>query len=95
MNITVNYGQTTLDVTVQGTGDISQMMVVVALNGLSLTDDLIPGATLVVPAYDPAQKKVVNYFSVPANYPASGLSAIQQTSEGIDYWFIGLDFQIS
>jgi hypothetical protein len=95
MSIAVNYGQTILDVTVQGTGDISQMLVVAALNELSLTDELVPGATLEVPTYDPSLKKTVNYFSVPANFPASGISAIQQVSDGIGFWYIGLDFQVS
>jgi hypothetical protein len=95
MSITANYGQTIPDITVQGTGDISQMVVVAALNNYSLTDDLMPGAQLAVPPYDPSLKKVVNYFSIPANFPASGVSAAQQVSDGIGYWLIGLDFQIS
>ena len=98
--ITVLHNQSLLDIAVQYTGTIENAFKIAVANGLSLTDELQPGAQLIIPADAEMNNDVVNYFSAKGIQPATGLTEndllIEQTVQrGIGYMQIGKTFKVS
>ncbi len=98
--ITVLNNQSLLDIAVQYTGTIENAFKIAVANGLSLTDDLEPGAQLIIPADVEMNSDVVNYFSAKGVQPATGLTEndlliAQTVQRGIGYMQIGKTFKVS
>ena len=81
--------QTFSDFVVQATGDDEQLFITAMLNGVGITDDIIPGTTL---KFEVSNKKVAKDLSDKA------LDIITQQNltqpGGIDYMQIGTSFKI-
>ena len=98
--ITVLNNQSLLDIAVQYTGTIENAFKIAVANGLSLTDDLEPGAQLIIPADAEMNNDVVSYFSAKGIQPATGLTEndlliAQTVQRGIGYMQIGKTFKVS
>lgn len=71
MNITARYNQTLIDMALQGAGDVEQCMNVAALNNLSLTATLTPGAIVTTPDATGDKQKLQKFFNTSPYNPAS------------------------
>jgi hypothetical protein len=93
--VTVEQGQNMLDVALQHCGNTSAAFAIAKLNGLSLTDDLIAGSSLIIP--DVVEPAMVQYLSDNNIVPATGTSLIGEVEApgGIDYMAIEVDFIVS
>ena len=88
-SINVQPGQTLEDIAIQYCGDYSAIFQLAKLNGLSLTDDLVPGQALVLPAA--VNARVRSVYADRRYVPASGVEVVE---EGIGYWGIEYDFVV-
>jgi len=93
MEIVVDQGQSLFDVAVQHCGSTSAVFDIAVLNGLSITDKLLPGTTLLIPA--PVDSGLVQYVLINGFIPATDLTEAGEIPDGIDYWAIGIDFIVS
>lgn len=88
--VVVEPGQSLADIAIQWCGNTAEWPSIAALNGVGLTDTLSVGTAIIVPA--PNDKRVAQYFKRGGYKPSTGeITAL----EGIDYWFIELDFKVS
>jgi hypothetical protein len=83
-SIIIQPGQTLADIAIQWCGSLSAWPLIAALNGLGFTDLLTAGTSLLVP--EATEKRTAQYF-------AQGGYITEL--EGIDYWYIELDFKVS
>ncbi len=84
--------QSLFDIAIQTSGSIEAVFNLAIANGLSITDDLVPGQTLVnAPVVD---KGIADYYRVKALTPATALKQ-GENSEGIEIWAIERDFIVS
>ena len=88
------------DISIRYTGTIENAFKIAVANGLSLTDELGPGAQLIIPADAEMNSDVVNYFSAKGIQPATGLTEndlliAQTVQRGIGYMQIGKTFKVS
>ncbi len=100
MKVIVLNNQSLIDVAIQHTGTIENAFKIAVANGLSLTDDLEPGAQLIIPADVEMNNDVVSYFSAKGIQPATGLTEndlliAQTVQRGIGYMQIGKTFKVS
>ncbi|MFT3750973.1 MAG: hypothetical protein QM768_21850 [Agriterribacter sp.] len=91
--VKVLYQQTITDIAIQEMGDAGRAIEIAALNELSLTDELTPGQELQLPDYDITKTDVVQLFTNRALAPAS-MDDAMSLDEGIDFWAIGIDFEV-
>lgn len=91
----VEHGQNLLDVAVHRCGAFAAVIGLALLNNISITDDLLPGSSLLLP--EPVEPEVVKYFADGKIIPATAedVSGTPEHLEGIDYWTISLDFKVS
>lgn len=89
IGIVVQPGQTLADISVQWCGSADAWANIASLNGISITDELVAGDVLLVPVA--TDKRTAKFFKDGQFVPASGNASL---IEGIDYWFIELDFKI-
>jgi hypothetical protein len=68
-------GQSILDIAIQACGSATAAFALAVANGLSVTDDLIPGQDLVVPAV--VNSDVVTYYVNNGIVPVTGVNDIQ------------------
>lgn len=89
-------GQTLVDIAMQELGEASRVMELAVLNGIKVTDALIPGQTVEVMDFDTAKRSVVLLFADDANKPASGgmCDVVGGTGSGISFWAIESDFVV-
>jgi LysM repeat protein len=101
MQVTVLNNQSLFDVAIQYYGTVEASVSIAILNGISITDELVPGQVLNVPVIDYGFSDVANYFNIEKIEPATGTSVydiynedgeITTPLEGIDYWGIEYDF---
>ena len=95
--VIVKSGQTLLDIALQEKGSIEAIEEIAALNGLSVTDELIAGAVLEIPA-STWNKLVENYCRDNDVSPSTALSADNledMWKGGIGFMVIGVDFEIA
>ena len=93
-NVEVQYGQTIIDICIQELGDASRVFEVAELNNMGITSDLIAGTLITVPDYAPEKSSIVKLFSNPALKPAS-IQTENEDEEGIEFWAIEDDFEVS
>jgi len=93
-NFRLSENQSLLDVAVQTSGTLSAVFELALINGLSVTDDLMPGQSLEL--VDESNADVVNYYTARNLTPATALTAddklVAAELEGISYWAINVDF---
>ena len=97
--ITVLNNQSLFDISIRYTGTIENAFKIAVANGLSLTDELEPGAQLIIPEVE-MNNDVVNYFAGKGIQPATGLTEndlliAQTVQRGIGYMQIGKTFKVS
>lgn len=89
--ITVASRQSILDIAIQHCGSVEAAFQIALLNNLALTDELVPGQQIEIPAV--VNSSVVQYYEVNNIQPATALTE-DETPGGIGYWIIELDFEI-
>ena len=94
--ITVLNNQSLFDISIRYTGTIENAFKIAVANGLSLTDEIEPGAQLIIPADVEMNNDVVNYFAAKGIQPATGFEfddiEITPELEGISYWILNKNF---
>lgn len=98
--ITVLNNQSLFDISIRYTGTIENAFKIAVANGLSLTDELEPGAQLIIPSDVEMNNDVVSYFSAKGIQPATGLTEYDlnianTVQRGIGYMQIGKTFKVS
>lgn len=71
MKVTVLSNQTLTDIAIQVYGNAQGVMVLALENGLSVTDELMPGQVLVCSADRVMDKGIVRYYGVNGIRPAT------------------------
>lgn len=97
MKATVKDRQTLADIALQYGGELSAIMEIALMNGLSLTDALADGQTLEVPDR-PADERVVSRYRVKKIEPATELSVEEMAAcpyGGINFMGIEIGFVVS
>lgn len=94
MNVIVGAYQTLIDLAIQERGTVKAVFEMAVLNGISITDDLIPGNTIDydVPTVD---IEMLAFYTSKQYKPATALDAaalFNANPSGIDYMIIGTDF---
>lgn len=91
--IKVSEGQTFLDLAMQYLGDVMRADEIAVLNGLALTEDLAPGTEIEIPAIEADKTPITAAFSERGLIPASrDEDFVGDIDDGIDYWYIEVDF---
>ncbi len=89
--------QSLFDVAVERLGSAEAAFALALKNGLSITDALTPGQTILLA--DVADADVSGYFTSRAIRPATAKAETtgggELVNEGIGYWAIGIDFIVS
>lgn len=97
MNTTVKNGQSLFDIALQMCGSAESAFELALMNGLALSDELVNGQVLEVPAV--AEKQIVQQYAVDNVFPATAITPEQYNEtivgEGIEFWGIEYDFIIS
>lgn len=98
--IIVLNNQSLFDISIRYTGTIENAFTIAVANGLSLTDELEPGAQLIIPADVEINNDVVSYFASRGMQPATGLTETDKmiantVQRGIGYMQIGKTFKVS
>lgn len=94
-NAKVAEGQTIFDVAIQRLGSCEAAFKLALLNKLSVTDELTPGLSLMLP--EPWDNDIFNYYTNKALIPRTEALAEENEilNEGIGYWAIDVDFIVS
>jgi hypothetical protein len=96
MQITALNNQSLLDVAIRHCGTVEAVVDIAILNNISITDDLVPGQLIALPAKDYGNQEVINYFSGNKIDPATALTeehtALIEGNSGIGFWEIGNNF---
>ncbi|MCZ2141064.1 MAG: hypothetical protein LC096_06680 [Bacteroidia bacterium] len=87
----VEQGQCLVDMAIQYNGNALAIFDIALINGISLTEDIVPGQELKETAV--LDNRIKNYFSKITPARGSDIDTLEQ--QGIGYWYIGLDFIIS
>ena len=95
--VIVQNGQSVFDIAIQKCGVIDAAYDIAILNGISITDTLIGGTVLQIPAV--VNKDVVNTFTLGNIEPATAMTTEQYNNtirgEGIDFWAVEIDFVVN
>lgn len=98
--IIVLHNQSLFDISIRYTGTIENAFKIAVANALSLTDELEPGAQLIIPEDVIINNDVVNYFAAKNIQPATGLTEADKmmantVQRGIGYMKISKSFKVS
>jgi len=97
--ITVLHNQSLLDLALQHTGTIESVFELAGANALNITDDVVAGKTLVLPAEAFTNKDILGYYTAKNLQPATAFSKedeqVFEILEGISIWLINLDFVVT
>ena len=97
--ITVLHNQSLLDLALQHTGTIESIFELAEANTLNISDDVVAGKTLVLPAEAFTNKDILGYYTAKNLQPATAFSKedeqVFERLEGISIWVINLDFIVS
>ena len=82
---------------VQELGDASRAFELAELNQMSISDDLQPGTTLIIPDPDSNKLNLIRIFSIKAFAPASADTSndLISSDSGIDYDAIEIDLIVT
>ena len=99
MTITVLHNQSLLDLALQHTGTIEIIFELAEANTLNISDDVVAGNTLVLPAEAFTNKDILGYYTTKNIQPATAFTKedeqVFERLEGISIWAINLDFVVS
>jgi len=99
MIVTVLHNQSLLDLALQHTGTIESIFECAEANALNISDDVVAGKTLVLPAEAFTNKDILAYYTAKNLQPATAFSKedeqVFERLEGISIWAINLDFVIT
>lgn len=99
MTITVLHNQSLLDLALQHTGTIESIFEFAEANSFNITDDVVAGKTLVLPAEAFTNKDILSYYTAKKIQPATAFTKedeqVFERLEGISIWAINLDFVVS
>ncbi|WP_314083926.1 hypothetical protein [Capnocytophaga gingivalis] len=99
MIVTVLHNQSLLDLALQHTGTIESIFELAEANTLNISDDVVAGKTLVLPAEAFTNKDILGYYTAKNLQPATAFSKedeqVFERLEGISIWAINLDFIVS
>lgn len=99
MQITALHNQSLLDLALQHTGTIDSVFEFASANSLNITDDVVAGKTLVLPAEAFSNKDILAYYTAKNLQPATAFTKedeqVFERLEGISIWAINLDFIVS
>lgn len=91
-------GQTLLDIALQLTGNADNALIIALNEGLSLTDDLVPGQKLAEEHTGSIDHNTLAYYQQRNLHPATAITIEQQTETpygGIGFMGIEVDFIVS
>ena len=92
---TVLHNQTLLDFAIQHTGNVTNAFEIAMANSISVSDELIAGSTLIIPATVVNDTDVLQYYASRAIQPATDITQYgesEETPEGISVWVIDQNF---
>lgn len=99
MIVTVLHNQSLLDLALQHTGTIESVFELAGANALNITNDVVAGKTLILPAEAFTNKDILAYYTAKNLQPATAFSKedeqVFERLEGISIWAINLDFVIT
>ena len=99
MIVTVLHNQSLLDLALQHTGTIESIFEMAGANALNITDDVVAGNTLVLPAEAFTNKDILGYYTAKNIQPATAFSKedeqVFERLDGISIWAINLDFVVT
>jgi len=92
----VSNSQSLLDIALQYTGSAETALDIALANGISLSDDLEPGATLTLPDSQ-GNRAMTQYYTVNNIMPATAIESSPEAQPlgGINYMGIEIDFIVS
>lgn len=94
MKKVVEHSQSVYDTVIQHYGNLDSLFEFIALNNLSVTDDLKYGSEIEIG--DPVSNQVIETFIEKKITPATDFDSEKELlPEGIGYWTIGTDFVVS
>lgn len=91
----VDQGQWLRDVAIQHAGSISELLTIALANDLSITDDITPASSLVIP--NVVDAPLVKYLNDNGYVPATGFSPEDEQAirGGISYMGITRNFKVT
>ena len=92
----VLQGQTLIDIAIQELGSAEGAYGLAALNGLSVTDELVPGLELQLPTV--TNKSISDYYTNKGIKPATYITAntiLPENEGGVEFWAIETEFLVS
>jgi len=99
MTITALHNQSLLDLALQHTGTIESVFQFAEANSFNITDDVVAGKPLVLPAEAFTNKDILSYYTAKNLQPATAFTKadeqVFERLEGISIWAINLDFIVS
>ena len=99
MTITAQHNQSLLDLALQHTGSIESVFEFAEANAINITDDVVAGKTLALPAEVFTNKDILAYYMAKNLQPATAFSKedeqVFERLEGISIWAINLDFIVT
>ena len=99
MTITVLHNQSLLDLSLQHTGTIESIFEFAEANTLNITDDVVAGKILALPAEAFTNKDILAYYTAKNLQPATAFTKedeqVFERQEGISIWAINLDFIVT
>nr|DAT28927.1 MAG TPA: hypothetical protein [Caudoviricetes sp.] len=99
MTITALHNQSLLDLALQHTGTIESVFEFAEANTLNITDDVVVGNNLVLPAEAFTNKDILGYYTAKNLQPATAFTKedekVAKRLEGISIWAINLDFVVT
>lgn len=94
----VLHNQSLLDFAIQHTGNVTNAFEIAIANGISISDDISSGSTLIIPDSVVMDVDIRNYYQSKAIQPATAITTSvidgepETQLEGISYWAIYDDF---
>ncbi|MGG7468673.1 hypothetical protein [Chryseobacterium arthrosphaerae] len=98
MTVTVLHNQTLLDIAIQYTGIVKNSFDIAVYNGISVSDTLVYGASLIIPDDLEIDIDTVNYYLANNLQPSTEIDPDLITItplSGIGYWEIENEFIIT
>lgn len=93
MQVTSKQGQWLGDIAIREAGSIEAVVEMAIKNGLSITDKIVAGTSMLKPA--PLNKRVMNYYSINNIYPATPTELDGRSVSGIGYMSVEITFIVS
>lgn len=92
-NIKTGEGQALVDIAMEYCGDALRVFELADLNNISVTQELQPGTSLIIPDSEIDKIKIIAAFTNEGLHPASKEDEFEDSDfDGVDYWIIEEDF---